>query len=86
MIYHCCVDVSGALKSNRRLLAKMFRDETGRRLSADEAHEALCEHLRQGHEVIPVGKPCEGFSYITGCPGHADKPLTEPTAMLEASL
>ena len=72
MIYHSCVDVSGALKSSRKLKAYMFRDESGRRLSADEAHDVLCEHLRAGHEVIPVGKPCEGFSYTTGCPGHMD--------------
>ncbi len=75
MIIHCCVDVSGALKSNRRLKASMFRDENGRSLTADEAHEVLCEHLLAGHKVIPVGKPCEGFSYITGCPGHADEPV-----------
>lgn len=70
MITHCCLEVSGALKSTRRLKAQLFRDENGRRLSADEAHDVLCEHLLAGHVVIPIGKPCEGFSYITGCPGH----------------
>lgn len=73
MIVHACVDISGALKLSRRHKAAMFRDKTGRRLTADEAHEALCEHLRKGHHVLPLGKPCEGFSYVTGCPGHAEQ-------------
>lgn len=24
----------------------------------------------EGKRVIPIGEPCEGFSYQDGCPGH----------------
>jgi hypothetical protein len=78
MIVHACVDIRGALKLSRRQKAAMFRDKSGRRLTADEAHDALCEHLRKGHLVLPLGKPCDGFSYVTGCPGH-------PAATAEAN-
>lgn len=72
--YHVCVDVRGMLShSSRRELQGMFRDKaTGRQLTADEAKEVLMDHLAQGHEVIPVGPPCDGFDYKTGCPGHQD--------------
>ena len=26
--------------------------------------------LAKGHEVVPIGSACEGFSYTHGCPGH----------------
>lgn len=72
MKYHSCVDVSGALKMKRSNLSVMFRRADGSRLTADEAHGILCDHLSQGHEVIPIGKACEGFDYKTGCPGHTE--------------
>jgi len=38
--------------------------------SIEEMREAFMDELAQGHKVIPVGKPCDGFDYKTGCPGH----------------
>jgi hypothetical protein len=26
--------------------------------------------LAQGKRVLPMGQACDGFSYLTGCPGH----------------
>jgi hypothetical protein len=71
-IIHCCLDVRGALKHfSDRELSGMFRNRsTGKSLTADEARDVLYDHLAQGHEVIPMGPPCEGFDYKTGCPGH----------------
>jgi hypothetical protein len=28
------------------------------------------DELVRGHDVIPMGEPCEGFDYKKGCPGH----------------
>jgi hypothetical protein len=35
-----------------------------------EAIEWLYDELAKGRRVLPMGPPCEGFSYETGCPGH----------------
>ncbi len=69
---HMCLSVRGALKTmTRRQLAGMFRHDDGRKMSADEAKDALMDELVKGHEVIPFGKACEGFDYSgDGCPGH----------------
>ena len=68
---HMCLSVRGALKNmNKHQLAGMFDHDDGRPMTAAEAQDALMDELAKGHEVIPFGKPCEGFSYIDGCPGH----------------
>jgi len=68
------LNVRGAIKNmNRRDLASLFVDDTGRKLSADEAKEYLLDQLSAGREVIPFGPPCEGFDYAgAGCPGHVE--------------
>lgn len=38
----------------------------------------LQTQLAQGKEVLPMGKKCEGWSDITGCPGH---PIKEETTV-----
>ncbi len=72
-IVHMCLDVRGALKTmTRRELAGMFKHDDGRKMTANEAKDALMDELAKGHEVIPFGKACEGFDYSGGgCPGHA---------------
>lgn len=70
---HCCLDVRGALKSmNQRQLVDLFRHDSGRKATADEAKEHLMDAIAKGYEVLPFGSPCEGFSYQTGCPGHEE--------------
>ena len=72
-ILHMCQSVRGAL---RNWNPGEWRDcctdtETGRTLTPDEVFDMLCDELAKGHEVIPFGKPCEGFDYSgNGCPGH----------------
>lgn len=70
---HMCLSVRGALKNmTRRELGGMFEHDDGRKMTADEAKDALMDELSKGHEVIPFGKACEGFDYSGGgCPGHA---------------
>lgn len=74
--YHMCQSVRGALRNwNKRMLSKIFVHEyTGKPMSADEVKDVLLDELSKGHEVLPFGKPCEGFSYKTGCPGHPVEP------------
>jgi len=66
------LNVRGALKNmTNRELVGMFTHDDGRRMTADEEKDALMDELAKGHEVIPFGKPCEGFDYSGGgCPGH----------------
>jgi len=69
---HCCLDIRGALRWPLRRLRGMFRID-GRACSGAQAREILLDHLSQGRRVLPMGEPCEGFSYETGCPGHQEK-------------
>lgn len=71
--HHIHISIRGMLKNaTRRELAKLLVDtDTGRNLTADEAKDALMDHLAAGHEVMPCGAACEGFDYSGGgCPGH----------------
>lgn len=70
--YHLCQSVRGALMNwTKREWSRALVDENGRRLPADVAKQWMLDQLAQGREVIPIThKPCEGFSYKTGCPGH----------------
>ena len=72
--FHMCQSVRGMLnwtatetKRNMRSITK----EDGRRFgSVHEFRSAVVDELAKGHEVIPLGKPCDGFDYKKGCPGH----------------
>lgn len=72
--HHVCMSVRGALRWDRRYAKRMLKFVTkndGTRFeSIEEMRNAFVDELAQGHEVIPVGKPCDGFDYKTGCPGH----------------
>ncbi len=72
--FHVCQSIAGPLANwghGQWLDATSYMTRAdGSRYSVDELRAAFVEELRQGHEVIPIGEPCEGFSYKTGCPGH----------------
>ena len=67
---HVCLDIRGALSWTKKRLARLMRHESGRWATADEAREALLDEVAKGRKVLPIGEPCEGFDYQTGCPGH----------------
>ena len=68
--FHVCLSVRGALRLPKRKLSKMLRHDDGRSMTPDEAFDALCEELKQGREVIPIGE-CDNFDYSGGgCQGH----------------
>ncbi len=63
---HFCVSVRGALR-NRNFAGMQHND--GRPMTKDEAFDALCDELAQGHEVVPMGE-CDNFDFKKGCQGH----------------
>lgn len=74
-IFHIALSVRSTLKNGSRSeLGSLFvNGQTGKRLTVDEAKDALLDHLAKGHEVIPLAADCQGFDYSGGgCPGHAD--------------
>lgn len=69
--HHTCLDIRGAIRNGKKFLwTGMFLHDDGRKMNAAEAMETLLDELSKGRKVLPVGEPCEGFSYDTGCPGH----------------
>jgi hypothetical protein len=74
---HVCLDVAGFLAQSdrelRRCLRSITRGDGSRFPDVRALRAAFLEELAQGHKVIPMGKPCEGFSYETGCPGHTEE-------------
>lgn len=71
MKYHMSLCVRGALKWPKARLKKMFLDDAGKSMTADQARNVLLDELSQGHEVIPMGK-CDNFDFKTGCRGHEE--------------
>ena len=72
-ILHMCISVRGLLKQGKRDFARTARAMTkadGTTPTPDEARDLLLDELAKGHEVLPLGDPCEGFDFKTGCPGH----------------
>ncbi len=69
---HCCLDIRGALRQPKKKLGLMFITDGGRRATWFEAQETLFNALSRGHKVLPIGDPCDGFDYQTGCPGHGE--------------
>ena len=72
---HVCVDVRGLLRglafSEDPWFMEILNDpETGKAITKEELFEKLCDELIAGHRKMPIGEPCDGFSYETGCPGH----------------
>lgn len=67
---HVHWDIRGLLQWPKRKLRGFLVDERGRKASADEVREWLLDRLAEGKKILPVGEPCEGFSFETGCPGH----------------
>lgn len=68
---HMCIHVRGAITNFKaREWKGVVKRDDGTVLTTAEVKEWLLDELAKGRRVIPMGKPCEGFSYETGCPGH----------------
>jgi hypothetical protein len=66
---HVGLSVRGYLMGPDRNCRELFKRD-GRFLTPREAKAVLTEYLANGVEVLPFGKPCEGWDPKTGCPGH----------------
>ena len=67
---HMCVSIEGVLRWPDKDLVNMFSDDNGHRQPARMVRDFLKLELLKGRRVLPMGEPCEGWSYETGCPGH----------------
>lgn len=68
MTIHVSQSVEGAIKNwSKQDWLCMARDNG---CTVDEVKDYFWTCLREGKLRLPIGKPCEGFSYQTGCPGH----------------
>ena len=65
---HICQSVEGALRNWRKSDWAAIAKSNG--LSPQEVENHFWDLHSKGIKVIPIGEPCEGFSYQTGCPGH----------------
>lgn len=61
---------------NKHFRGVLTRDDGTPIVGAFDIRQAFLDELALGHEVVPFGKPCEGFDYKHGCPGH---PVLEAT-------
>jgi len=68
--HHVQLDIEGALK-NRSFYG--FRNEDGTPAHWKQVEKFLKESLAEGKVYLPMGD-CEGFSFVTGCPGHETAP------------
>lgn len=69
---HMCVNIQGVLRWPDKDLRNMFTDENDQQRPAREIRDWLKLQLALGKRVLPMGKPCEGWSDQTGCPGHPE--------------
>lgn len=65
---HICQSVEGALKNWTRKQWLAVAAENN--MTPGQAKKQFELYRFEGKKVIPIGDPCEGFSYIDGCPGH----------------
>lgn len=68
-LFHMCIDIGGLLNRSDFELARLFTDK-GQKQPGALVRQWLKLEQARGHKVLPLGKPCDGFSYETGCPGH----------------
>lgn len=66
--FHICQSVDGALKNWKK--AEWRNIAEANNMTIDAVKEQFKIYQFEGKRVIPLGDPCEGFSYIDGCPGH----------------
>ncbi len=73
-VLHMTIDIRGALDMPRGATRRMLRRSDGSIPTYEEVRVWLLDRLQEGKRRLPVGEPCEGFSYETGCPGHEEPP------------
>lgn len=68
---HMCVDIAGVYNWPDAELSAMFRGaDVGFAPFAKDIRDFLRAEMKAGKRKLPIGEPCEGWSDVTGCPGH----------------
>lgn len=74
---HIHVDIRSALiDMSDEDLVGMITAKGGGQMEAWQIKSALLDELLAGRKVLPVDDACEGFDYVTGCPGHLETSTT----------
>lgn len=68
--HHMSICIEGVLRWDDKTLRDLFTDKDGQKKPAKYLRDWLKLQLAEGKRVLPIGKKCEGWSDITGCPGH----------------
>jgi len=68
--FHIAVSVAGSLRQTDSELAGLVTLDDGTEATGHQARQWLRIQQMKGRKLLPVGEPCEGWSYETGCPGH----------------
>lgn len=68
--HHMCVDIEGVMRWPDKDLRRLFTTAGHHEQSGKVVRDWLKLQLIQGKRVLPMGEKCEGWSDITGCPGH----------------
>ena len=72
--HHMCQGIEGPLMNWKAVdwarFAKCCKSDDGKPMTRDEVKAEFLAMHAKGWKVMPIGAPCEGFSYQTGCPGH----------------
>jgi hypothetical protein len=74
-VIHVSLDIKGFLSTAvyPREYKRLLQDTAGNMLKPQEARAYLLDQLASGKRQLPMeGSGCEGFSFETGCPGHAE--------------
>ena len=72
--HHMCVDIEGVMRWPDKDLCRLFKGDDGEKVRGSVVRDWLKLQLAQGKRVLPMGDRCEGFSDVTGCPGHHREP------------
>lgn len=68
---HFCMSVEGPLRNWSKVEWKRMAKHEG--ITGEQLKDRFFKWHSEGKKVIPLGDPCEGFSYETGCPGNEMK-------------
>lgn len=77
---YVCQSVPGALANWQ--MADWRSVARSNNMTVAEIKEQFRIYDFEGKKVIPIGPPCDGFSYQTGCPGHKVEKSSGPSSQL----
>lgn len=69
--HHVCQSVEGALKNWKSREWKSVAASND--MTIAEVKQFFKNQSALGRRVIPIGEPCAGFSFESGCPGHPEE-------------